>query len=126
MKKTLLISMLALAFVGCDHTPEPKTSAANYEKDNTGRNVRDRSSESVTSGDQSESAADRTITQQIRKAIMDDAHLSTNAKNVKIITNNGVVVLRGPVATEQEREAIEVKAKGVAGVKRVENELEAK
>ena len=44
--------------------------------------------------------------------------------NVKIITNAGIVTLRGPVKTEQEKSAIEAKAKQVAGVTRVDNQLE--
>jgi hyperosmotically inducible protein len=55
---------------------------------------------------------------------VDDKSLSTNAHNVKIITSNGVVTLRGPVKTAAEKKAIEDKAKQVAGVTKVENLLE--
>jgi hyperosmotically inducible protein len=92
--------------------------------DNTGVNVRDRGGETKTSGDQSESEADRTITQNIRQAITADDSLSTNAKNVKIVTSDGTVTLRGPVKSEKEKADIEAKAKQVAGVKRIDNQLE--
>jgi len=49
---------------------------------------------------------------------------STNAKNVKIITNEGTVTLRGPVKSDKEKAEIEAKAKRVAGVKKVDNQLE--
>ena len=77
-----------------------------------------------TAGDQSENEADRTITQNIRQAITADDSLSINAKNVKIITNDGLVTLRGPVKSEKEKADIEAKAKQVAGVKNVDNQLE--
>jgi hyperosmotically inducible periplasmic protein len=95
-----------------------------YDADNTGKNVRDRDDRAVTPGDQGGSAADRELTANIRKAIVDDDSLSTNAHNVKIVTNNGVVTLRGPVKSESERATVVAKAQHVAGVKRVDNQLE--
>jgi osmotically-inducible protein OsmY len=86
--------------------------------------VRDRNDQTKTAGDQSENEADRTISQNIRQAVTADDSLSTNAKNVKIITNDGTVTLRGPVKSEKEKAEIEAKAKQVAGVKRVDNQLE--
>jgi len=92
--------------------------------DNTGRNVRDRSGDTVTPGDQSNTKADLQLTQQIREAIMADKSLSTNAKNVKIITANGLVTLRGPVNTPQEKATIEAKAQHIAGANNVASQLE--
>lgn len=126
MKIISLLFLISAVIVGasCSRDREaPKTTAA-VEADNTGRNVRDRSDATKTPEDQSENEADRTITQSIRKAINSDDSLSTNAKNVKIITNDGTVTLRGPVKNEQEKTAIEAKAKQVAGVKSVDHQLE--
>lgn len=95
-----------------------------HEADNTGKNERDRSGNTATSGDQGGSEADRHVTQQIRKAVVDDSALSTAAHNVKIITNEGVVTLRGPVKTSQEKSQIAAIAQRVDGVKRVDNQLE--
>jgi osmotically-inducible protein OsmY len=92
--------------------------------DNSGRNERDRNNATKTAGDQSESEADRTITQKIRQAVMEDESVSTNGKNVKIITVDGVVTLRGPVKSETEKKNIGAKAQQIAGVKNVENQLE--
>ena len=94
------------------------------EPDNSGRNVRDRDNQTKTSGDQSENEADRTISQNIRAAITADDSLSTNGKNVKIITSDGTVTLRGPVKSDKEKAEIEAKAKQIAGVKKVDNQLE--
>jgi len=100
------------------------TSSTPPRADNTAVNERDRSSSAVTPMDQGESEADRTITQQIRQAVMKDGSLSFTAKNVKIITLNRKVTLRGPVKNATERSAIEAAARKVAGVANVENQLE--
>ena len=100
--------------------------AADYQDaDNTGRNVRDRdTSGTKTPMDQANDSADVKLTQQIRRAITEDDSLSTNAHNVKIITADGVVTLRGPVDSAEERDKVASVAKKTAGVKRVENQLE--
>lgn len=101
-----------------------QSSREGYGVDNTGRNVRDRNDQSLTSGNQGENEMDRTITQKIRQAVMDDNSLSTNAKNIKIITLNGVVTLRGPVSNDREKNEIAKKARAVNGVKSVDNQIE--
>jgi len=78
----------------------------------------------MTPGDQSNNKADLNLTQQIRKAVIADKSLSTNAKNVKIIAANGIVTLRGPVNTPQEKATIEAKAQSIAGANNVESQLE--
>jgi hyperosmotically inducible periplasmic protein len=120
MKKLLLLTVLSFSVIACDQFDQKKTQ----EPDNTGVNVRDRDMETTTPFDQSESKEDRTVTQKIRQAIMKDDSLSTDAKNIKIITINGVVTLRGPVASSQEKDTIARKVNGVSGVSRVDNQLE--
>jgi hyperosmotically inducible protein len=131
MKKIVLlfvIAMLALSgYAGTAYSTERNPAPpATTAPDNTGRNVRDRGGVMRTPGDQSESEADRTVTQQIRRAVVSDDSLSTLAKNVKIITADGVVTLRGPVENPHEKEAIEVKARQLAGINKVDNQLEVK
>jgi hyperosmotically inducible periplasmic protein len=121
---SFLIAAILVAGCSRDRDVRQATNTPAVAQDNTGRNVRDRGGETKTPGDQSESEADRTITQNIRKALTADDSLSTNAKNVKIITNDGTVTLRGPVKSEKEKTDIEAKAKQVAGVKKVDNQLE--
>src|SRR4051794_12121164 len=84
-------------------------------KDNTGINKRDRAKDAVTADQQKENRSDVQITADIRKAVMDDKDLSTYAHNIKIVTRNGKVTLKGPVHSEEEKKAIEAKATQIAG-----------
>ena len=102
-------------------SPAPTTP---YQPDNTGVNERDRNDATLTPGDQAETENDRTITRDIREAIVGDDSLSIVAENVKIITVNGVVTLRGPVRDANEKTLIASKAQSIAGVTRVDNQLE--
>lgn len=120
MKKALALAATVWTFA----TMVSATRAEEYPPDNSGTNVRDRDPAAVTAGDQSNSRADLAITQEIRKSVMADTSLSTNAHNVKIITGNGIVTLRGPVSNADEKANIGAKAQHVAGVTRVNNELE--
>jgi hyperosmotically inducible periplasmic protein len=126
MKTIIILLFSTLLVVACskNRSDNKQVSQTAVEPDNSGRNVRDRDDQNKTTADQSENEADRTITQNIRRAVTADDSLSTNAKNVKIITNNGMVTLRGPVKSEKEKAEIEAKAKQVAGVKSVDNQLE--
>jgi len=74
--------------------------------------------------DQSENEVDREITQNIRQRIIADSSLSMTAKNIKIITTDGVVTLRGPVASTQEKDTIARKINEIKGIVRVDNQLE--
>lgn len=131
MRQIALLCALALFVLGgyaglVYPAGEASAPLAQAAPDNTGRNVRDRNDATLTPGDQSESEADRNLTQQIRRAVVADDALSTTAKNVKIITINGVVTLRGPVNTAQEQAAIVAKARQAAGADKVDNQLEVK
>jgi osmotically-inducible protein OsmY len=126
--KTVLISFVAAVLLfGCSKNPsdsDQSSKSSAVAPDNTARNAADQNEGAKTAGDQSENEQDRQITQEVRKAVTADDSLSTDAKNVKIITNDGIVTLRGPVKSAKEKSDIEAKAKQVAGVKRVDNQLE--
>jgi hyperosmotically inducible periplasmic protein len=103
--------------------------AADDEKsklDNTKTNERDRSGETKTSGDQSNNSADLKVTQAIRQALMKDSELSTTAKNIKVITANGQVTLRGPVKTAQEKAKVDQIARSAAGGAQINDQLDVK
>lgn len=106
--------------------PPRATTATPAAADNTRVNERDRSGESLTPTDQGSSEADRRMTQLVRQAVVKDDSLSFTAKNVKIITQNGKITLRGPVNTTQERTTIESAARKVAGTYQIDNLLEVK
>ena len=114
----------APAWAADDEAGAAATQSDDYAPDNTGRNVRDRDDRTLTSEDQSENAADRKLSQKVRQAVVDDDALSTTAHNIKIITVNGVVTLRGPVQSAKERNAIGEKAIKIAGAGKVKNQLE--
>lgn len=119
-----------LGALGCDRNQsdaEADTSRgadAGVEPDNTKKNAGDDRPNAVTAQDQGGSERDRAITQQVRQLAVKDDSLSTAAKNVKIVTIDGVVTLRGPVKSAEEKTTLASFAKNVEGVKRVDNELE--
>jgi len=100
--------------------------AADSALENTEINVRDKGNTTLTPEDQKENESDIKITADIRQAIIKNKSLSVNAQNVKIITRNGVVTLRGPVASEAESMKLQKIAKKTRGVVRVDNQLENK
>ncbi len=89
----------------------------------TGNGVPFPSGKEITADEQGNSEADRRMTQAIRYAVVNDGDLSFDAHNVKIITLNGIVTLRGQVRSEEEKAAVETKAVRVAGASNVNNEL---
>ena len=102
------------------------SSTTTKDADNTGRNVRDRSDAALTPGDQGSNDSDRDITRRIRRTLNTNDQFSTDAKNIKIITTDGKVTLRGPVKSQQEQQAIVAAAQTVAGPAPVDNQLEIK
>jgi len=122
MKRTLLalacLSALSLAAFAADNEKA--------KPDNTATNERDRSGETQTSGDQSNSSADLKITQNIRRALMKERELSTMAKNIKVVTANGQVTLRGPVKSAQEKAKVDQIARSAASGAQIDDQLEVK
>jgi osmotically-inducible protein OsmY len=98
--------------------------AADTDADNTAKNTRDRNGETLTPIDQSNDPADIKLTADIRKMLVKDDSLSNDAKNCKVITTaGGKVTLRGPVASQAEKEAVAAHATK-AGATEVTNQLE--
>jgi hyperosmotically inducible protein len=112
---TLFMSASLLASVPQNQQPAP---------DDTKTNQGDADKGAVTADQQKMNPADRTTTKQIRKSIMQDKSLSTYAHNIKIITQDGKVTLKGPVRTEDDKTSLEAKAVAVAGAGNVTNLLE--
>ena len=113
----LLFGGLVLATAQDPASPAP---------DNTKVNDRDRNSNQPTADQQKENRPDRDITKQIRQALAKDSSLSSYAHNVKIITQGGMVTLKGPVRSDEEKKAVEAKAVEVAGDGKVSNQLDVK
>lgn len=109
--------LMALVAIGCgDREPTSATDTA--------KNTRDAGGGTVTPLDQSETAADRETTRRIREALVDHDGLSTNAKNVKVVTVEGAVTVRGPVDTPAEKTTVVSVAQQVAGAGKVVDQLE--
>ena len=124
--RALLCTALLLGVGTLAKAQEPSAQQAPPAADNTRANERDRNANEPTADQQKENRSDRDITQQIRRSIMKDKSLSTDAHNVKIVTENGQVTLKGPVRSEKEKRAVEAKAADVAGENNVSNELDIK
>jgi hyperosmotically inducible protein len=108
-------------------TPPAAQGQTTPRADNTGINVRDKSGETKTPQKQAKSSeADRKLLAAVRRAVVKDKTLSKTAHNVKIISKDGVVTLRGPVRSEDEKGKVEKLAQQVAGVASVENQLDVK
>jgi len=103
---TLLFSVAALTCYG---------QASDTKPDNTKVNKRDRNSGEVTADQQKANAADRDLAKKIRQSVIADKTLSTYAHNIKIISQNGAVTLKGPVKSDDEKKAIVAKAVAVTG-----------
>jgi osmotically-inducible protein OsmY len=96
--------------------------AVAQEPDNTKTNKR----EQPTADQAKNTLSDRDSMQKIRQAVVGDKSLSTYAHNVKIISRNGKVTLKGPVRSEEEKRTIEAKAEEVVGKGNVTNNLTVK
>jgi len=119
--KLITLSLLCLSIFTLSAVAQDAPAA-----DNTKKNERDRSGETQTSGDQSNSSDDVNLTAAIRRAVVKDDSLSGTAKNIKIITANGTVTLRGPVKNDAEKAKIAELAQSAAGNAKIDNQLEVK
>ena len=99
------------------------SSAQEPAPDNTKINERDKSKAEPTADQQKENRPDREIA---RRSIMQDKSLSTHAHNVKVISQKGMVTLRGPVRSDEEKSTLEAKAAEIAGKNNVTSQLEVK
>jgi len=92
-------------------------------QDNTRANKRDRQKSESTADQQKEDAPDRELAKNIRQALMHDKSLSTYAHNVKVIVEHGMVTLKGPVRSEEEKRAVELEAAKLTAPDNIKNEL---
>lgn len=135
----LLISGLALTLVACENnpsstttttSPSSPTSTESRSSDETAPSTtttatqRNRDENTMTPSARNENESDKAITQKVRQIIVKERDLSTNAKNIKIITVEGIVTLRGTVNNEKERGIVLNKTRSVTGVNGVNDQLE--
>ncbi len=126
MRLTMLCSLViaVLAIGSLPAAMAQSDSSQQTAPDNTKTNKRDRAKDQPTADQQKENTSDRELTKKIRSALMQDKSLSTDAHNIKIITQNGEVTLKGAVRTQDEKDTIEEKVTSIAGQGHVTNQLE--
>jgi osmotically-inducible protein OsmY len=127
----LVLVVSANAFAADRPADRPSSSTAQSQAgpkvDNSRVNARDKDGATQTPEDQAKgSEADRRLVAAVRKAVESDKSLSTSARNVKIVTKDGVVTLRGPVNSAEEKSKVGQLAQQVAGVSSVQNQIDVK
>ena len=100
---------------------ERQQSGEQTQPDNTGRNA----SQGLTAEDQGDTAEDRELTRNIRRELVKSNDLSQMAKNIKVITVDGKVTLKGPVSSEEEKAEVTQIAEKLAGKGKVSDQVEA-
>ncbi len=134
--RTILAAAVALVLssAACATNPEPTPGHAAADRlavavsvtkpaDISANNARDVAGDDLTPLDQSNAEADVQLTRSIRKLLVDDEILGTNAQNVKVVTAGGMVTLRGAVPNADDQTRVEAIANSVAGTGRVVNQL---
>lgn len=128
-KQMILATCLILAPHLANAASEPaateKPMVHDGDASNTGINKRDRDDSTLTPMDQMNNPSDLKITQEIRQALM-KGEFSMDARNIKVITRNGAVTLRGPVKTAAELEKITALVKAMPAIKSIDNQLQVK
>ena len=120
-----LFGMSLLIGLGLFAAPRASSFGLQQEQpDNTKMNKGDASKDATTADQQKMNPTDRAISQKIRAEIMKDKSLSTYAHNVKIITQDGKVTLKGPVRSQDEKASIESKATAIAGDGNVTSQIQ--
>jgi hyperosmotically inducible protein len=114
----LVTGVCSVGMANCQQATPPNPP------DNTGSNLSDQKAETPTAADQQKNnSPDIQTTRAIRRALMSDKNLSTYAHNVKIITQNGEVTLKGPVRSADERNEVQAKAAEIAGSDKITNQI---
>ncbi len=110
-KAVLAILFCTASAIGYGQNPD--TTAP--QPDNTKVNKRDKNAAEATADQQKANVTDRELTKKIRQSVIADKSLSTYAHNVKIISQNGMVTLKGPVKSEDEKKSIVAMAVAATG-----------
>jgi osmotically-inducible protein OsmY len=130
MKKQIILAACLiltpyLAIAATEPAATEKPMVDDGDASNTRINKRDRDDQTLTPMDQMNNPSDLKITQEIRQALM-KGEFSMDAKNIKVITRDGTVTLRGPVETAAELEKIDALVKAMPAIKSIDNQLEVK
>jgi osmotically-inducible protein OsmY len=123
----MMAQRIITVLLSCSILGGPTFAQSSTQPDNTKVNKADRQPGAVTADQQKMNTSDRDLTKKIRQAIVADKSLSTYAHNVKIISQNGTVTLKGPVRSDAEKATIQAKAAEIAGsADKVDNQISVK
>lgn len=126
MKKSFKSALPGLMLAGALTVPVGIMAAQNRAPDNSAVNKQDRNEAQPTADQAKNNLSDRDMMQHIRRDVVKDKSLSTDGHNVKVVSKNGHVTLRGPVHSEDEKRAVEEHARKYAGDGNVDNQLTVK
>jgi hyperosmotically inducible protein len=116
-------AFLLLALAICPAWAQDSSSSTPKASDNSKINQRDKSPAEPTADQQGNNRSDLDTTKAVRQALVKDKSLSTYAHNVKVITQNGKVTLKGPVRSDEEKSTVLAKAAQVAGQANITDEM---
>jgi hyperosmotically inducible periplasmic protein len=123
--RVAVVSCAFIVFAGApvalqaqDQSATPASAAPDNSAQNKGQQT--------TADQQKSNTSDRDITKKIRQSIIADKSLSAYGHNVKIITQSGMVTLKGPVQSDSEKQTIDSLAVDVVGQDKVSNQLTVK
>ena len=122
--RTALFTGLLFGALAAAGAQDSASQSAPPPADNTKINQRDQNQNEPTADQQPSNQSDMQITQQLRKAIIADKSLSSYGHNVKVITKNGFVTLKGPVRSDEEMKSIAAKADELVGADKVTNKMD--
>ena len=128
-KRFVIVALMAVALMFTGRTSlqaQNQSEGSTTPVDNKKTNVRDREKTAPTADQQKDNLSDREVTREIRRSLVKDKALSSYAHNVKIITRDGHVTLKGPVRSDEEKRAVEARANEIAGESRVSSQLDVK
>lgn len=128
MKKHFVIYLFVLGLFSCETKEKPRKPPQNHGVLNHPENLSKKSPKRnfLSHGmvQSLEEDKDRQITQSIRKHLMNDKTLSFIARNITVITEDGVVTLRGKVPSEVEKNKISQKINLIPSIVTLNNKLE--
>ena len=123
MNKLTAASFLCLALCGCgDDATSASTAPASQSYDHPASDP----ARNLTPMDQGATAGDIGETTAIRKALMAASGISLDAQNIKIITHNGMLTVRGAVDSITEHQRVCQVIEGVIGTTVYDDQLTVK
>jgi hypothetical protein len=124
MQKSRLLSPVGLFALGVSLLAAPVLGHQDPQQPDSYSSTPNTQPAPPTSDKPKVTPSDRAIAEKIRRAIYPDKTLSTVARQIKVVVQDGKVTLQGSVRSGEERNTIFTKAVAVAGEGNVINKIE--